>query len=259
MTDSKYLYLIVLLIIGIVVEGCISTQDLQESIGNTVSYHENEEMPIIPTFELEVNDADNNTRKIIYSILNNTEDQDAVGYISSINIVSKMDDILCDYNSTGCTIGSFANGKLLEAKIYVLNPYSYKGLCNTFEHTLYHEIGHVVYFYKFGNNDNYKEDILYIESLELYAEKYADRYYNIQKEGCGEEFVRQLKQRLDEKEKLYQFSINVLSKWDKYGDSGIPRDMYDEYLYDRNLYQDAKKEYNDVVEEYKYYMKKVQE
>lgn len=259
MTKNRHLYAIILLIIGTIVGGCISIQDIQESVGSTVNYHEREKVPTIPTFELEINNADNSTEKIIYSILGNT-DQNAAKYISSINIVSKMEESLCDGNSTGCTIGNFTtNGKLLEAKIYILNPYSYKGLCNTFERTLYHEMGHVVYFYKFGNHGDGKEDELYIESLELYAEKYADNYYNIQKEGCDEEFVRQLKQKLDEKEKLYQYATKVLSKWDKYKDQGVPKDMYDEYLYDHDLYKDARKEYMEVVEEYKYYMRKVQE
>ncbi len=259
MTKNIHLYAIILLIIGTIVGGCISIQDIQESVDSTVSYHEREKIPTIPIFELEINDADNNTEKIIYSALNNT-DQNAVKYISSINIVSKMEESQCDDNSTGCTIGNFTtNGKLLEVNIYILNPYSYKGLCNTFERTLYHEIGHVIYFYKFGNIGDGKEDKLYIESLELYAEKYADNYYSIQKEGCDEESVRQLKQKLDEKEKIYRYSIKVLSKWDKYQDNGVPRDMYEEYLYDHNLYEDAKKEYTDVLEEFKYYTKKVQE
>lgn len=256
MTNDKYLYLAILLIVTTIVGGCISVQDLKESVDSTVNYHEREK---IPTFELEINNADNNTEKIIYSILNNT-DQNAVRYISSISIVPKMEESLCDGNSTGCTIGNFTtNGKLLEAKIYILNPYSYKGLCNTFEHTLYHEMGHVIYFYKFGNDDNGKYDALYIESLELYAEKYADKYRKTQKEGCDEESVRQLKQKLDEKEKLYQYTIKVLSKWDKYKDNGVPKDMYDEYLYDHDLYKDARDEYMGVVEEYKKYMIKVQE
>jgi len=259
MIKKNGLILIILVTISIMSLGCISIQDIQESVDNTVSYHESEKIPIVPTFELEINNADNNTEKVIYSALNNT-DQNAVRYISLIGIVSKMGESPCDDNSTGCTIGNFTtNGKLLEAKIYILNPYSYKGLCNTFERTLYHEIGHIIYFYKFGNLNNGEEDKLYIESLELYAEKYADNYYNIQKEGCDEEFARQLKQKLDEKEKLYQYATKILSKWNKYKDNGVPKDMYDEYLYDHNLYEETRKEYMDVVEEYKYYMRKVQE
>ena len=259
MTKNGHLYTIILLIIGTFIGGCISIQDIQEYVGDTVNYHEREKIPTIPTFELEINNADNNTEKIIYSALNNT-DQNAVRYISSINIVPKMEESSCDGNSTGCTIGNFTtNGKLLKVKIYILDPYSYKGLCNTFERTLYHEMGHVIYFYKFGNLNDGNEDELYIESLELYAEKYADNYYNIQKEGCDEESILQLKQKLDEKEKLYQYATKVLSKWDKYKDNGVPKDMYDGYLYDYNLYKEARKEYMEIVEEYKYYMRKVQE
>jgi hypothetical protein len=238
MAKNIYVYLIILLIIGIMVGGCISTKYFQESINNTVNYREREKMPITPAFELEINSTDNYTKNIIYSALEKT-DHNATAYISSINIVSNIIDSPCGNDSTGCTIGNFtANGKLLEVKIYILNPYSYKGLCNTFEHTLYHEIGHVVYFYKFGN-----QDPLYIESLELYADKYADKYYNVKKEGCDEELFQRLKQQLDEKEKIYLYSIKVLSKWDKYKDNGIPKDEYDEYVFDHDLYEDAKKEY----------------
>ena len=58
---------------------------------------------------------------------------------------------------------------------------------------------------------------------------------------------------------MYQYAIKVLSKWDKYKDNGVPKDIYDEYLYDRDLYKEARKEYMEVVEEYKYYMRKAQE
>lgn len=257
---GKYLYLIILLIAIAIVGGCISTQDFQKYVNNSVNYHEREKISTVPTFELEINNADNSTKKIIYSVLDNT-DKNAVRFISSINIVPRMvNDAPCDNNSTGCTIGNFtANGKLLGVTIYILSPYSYKGLCNTFERTLYHEIGHTVYFYKYGNHDKGKDDALYIESLELYAEKYADKYYNVQKDGCDEEFDQQLKQKLDEKEKIYRYSIKVLSKWDKYKDDGVPKDVYGEYLYDHDLYEDAKKSYTEALEEYKYYMKKAQE
>ena len=259
MTNDKYLYSAILLIIGTIVGGCLSTQDVQKTVSNTVNYQESNEIPIASILELKINNADNDTKKIVYSALNHT-DRNAIRFISSINIVSRMGNTPCDNNSTGCTIGNFTtNGKLLDATIYILDPNSYKGICNTFEHTLYHEIGHTVYFYKFGNHDSGKEDALYKESLELYAEKYADIYYKIQKEGCDEEFILQLKQKLDEKEKIYRYCIKVLSKWDKYKDNGVPKEVYEEYIYDHDLYDDAKKEYMAALEEYKYYMKKAQE
>ena len=253
---NRYIYIVILLIAGIITGGCISIQDNQESTSIS-NYHDAEKLP---NFELKINGADDYSRQKILTILNHT-DQNVVRYISSINIVTNIGDSECaDNNSTGCAIGNFTiNGKLKEVKIYVLDHNSYKGLCNTFEHTLYHEIGHAVYFYKFGDHDTEKNDKFYHDSLELYAEKYADTYSNVDKEGCDGDTTKKLENDLNEKEKVYQYAIKILSKWDKYKYDGVPKDMYDEYRYDYDLYTDAKKEYMDTLEEFKNYIKRSQE
>lgn len=191
--------------------------------------------------------------------LKNT-DQNITKYISSINIVQKINEDECrNINATGCASANFTNdGKLAEVKIYLLDRSTYKGgICNSFGHTLYHEIGHVVYFYNFGDYGVNKQDKFYQEALELYADRYADEYSNIGTNGCDENIARQLEQVTIDNEKVYQFSRKILSKWDKYKNSGgVPQEMYDEYLYDYNAYIDAKKEYTEALDKFKVYLNK---
>lgn len=202
---------------------------------------------------IKIDNADNHTKRIIFRILNQT-DQHVVRHISSINIVSE---IPCE-DASGCTIGNFTSeGILIESDIYLLDVDAYKDSCDTFEHSLYHELGHIVYFYKYGNSDTKKEDDIYQELIELYAVKYANNHSAIQKEGCNREVIGQLKRDFKEKEKIYEYAIKIMSKWDRYRDD-IPSEMRDEYKHDYSLYEDVKKDYNVALNRYKDYMIKVQ-
>lgn len=249
--DRNYICIAILLVSMVIIGGCVSIDDIQRS-NNIGIYGESNK---IPHYELKINNVDDSSRQIILVAINRT-DKNVVRYISSINIVSKIEDSECNSeNVTGCVIGNFTvNGELKGLKIYILDGKSYNNTCNTFERTIYHEIGHSVYFYKFGNHDITGNDELYHESLELYADKYADMYYNVQKVGCDKESIKELKYKLDEKEKIYEYSLKILSKWEKYERDGIPRDMYDEYQYDYDLYLDAKRRYMEALEEFKSYM-----
>lgn len=242
------------MIFGIVIAGCIST----EKTGNSViNYHSTDKAP---NFELQINGADDYSKQEILTAINHT-DQNVVKYISSIDVVSRIEDSECsDNNVTGCAIANFTiDNKLKEIRLYVLYRDAYKGSCNTFENVLYHEIGHAVYYYKFGDYDVNRNDKIYQDSLELYAKKYADIYAKIDKEGCDDEIAKQLEKILNEKDAVYQFATKVMSKWDIYKDGGIPKDMYDQYLYDYDIYIDARKEYTNAVEKFKDYIKKSQE
>lgn len=255
-TNKKCVYLIILTILGSTIVGCISIQDFQKLINDTDNYDTYQNISIS---EPKINNADDHTKQIIYSILNNS-DKNVSRYISSIDIVPTMAYTTCDSNSTGCVVSNFTvDGRLLNAKIYILSPYSYNGICNTFEHTLYHEKGHVVYFYKFGDHDIKGQDNIYKESIESYAEKYADIYSEIKKDGCDKRVIEKLRSQLGEKEKIYEYANGVLSKWNKYNDSGIPANIYEEYQYDYNLYVVAKKEYDTVLRESNDYMKMIKE
>lgn len=241
-----------MLIFGVAVGGCI--EDIQRYTLNYKyeDYHGNDKVK----FELKINGADNYTRQKILVALNRT-DQNIVRHISSINIARKIEDTPCENNASGCAIGNFTiDGRLIESKIYVLDKNAYKGTCNTFDRTFYHELGHVIYYYKFGGHDIKKEDKIYQEILETYAEKYADIYVRVEKEGCDNDIARQLEKDLNEKEKIYQYSAKVLSKWDIYKYDGIPTELYEEYRYDYELYSDAKKEYTDTLEKFKDYIRK---
>lgn len=230
---DKYLCLMIL-IFGILIEGCISTQN-----NDTLFDIKN----------IKINDADNYTKRIIFNSLKKI-DQNVTGRISSINIVTETP---CE-DASGCTINNFtSDGKLVESNIYLLNLDSHKDSCNTFEHSLYHELGHIDYFYKYGNHDPKKEDNIYQESIELYAEKYADNNSIVRKEGCDRQIAEQLKKDFKEKEKIYIYAIKIMSKWDRYNGS-IPSEMYDEYRYDYEQYQDIRNQHNSALDQYKNYM-----
>ena len=242
------------MIFGVVIAGCISTEKTGSSV---VNYHSTDKAP---NFELQINGADDYSKQEILTAINHT-DQNVVKYISSIDVVSRIEDSECsDNNVTGCAIANFTiDNKLKEIRLYVLYRDAYKGICNTFENVLYHEIGHAVYYYKFGDYDANRSDKIYQDSLELYAKKYADIYAKVNKEGCDDEITKQLEKTLEEKDAVYQFATKVMSKWDTYKDGGIPKDMYDQYLYDYDIYIDARKEYTNAVEKFKDYIKKSQE
>lgn len=252
--NNKYLYLIVLLIFGVIISGCISD--------NSNNYHDKYSNESSST--LKINGADNYSKQRILAILNNT-DQDVAKYISSVSVVPKIEDEHCgNKNSSGCASADFTTtGKLVDVRIYLLDRSSYKGsTCNAFDRILYHEIGHVAYFYKFGDYgiNLSKNDKFYQEALETYADRYADEYSKADTEGCNEEIAKQLEQIYLSKEETYRFAERILSKWDKYKDSGgAPQGMKDEYLYDYYAYVDAKKEYEDASEKFKDYLKKSQE
>lgn len=244
----------ILFIFGVAIAGCIS----KEKAGNSVvNYHSTDKSP---NFELQINGADDYSKQKILTAINHT-DQNVIKYISSINVVSRIEDSECnDDNITGCAIANFTvDNKLKDIRLYVLDRDAYKGTCNVFENILYHEIGHAVYYYKFGDFDVNRSDKIYQDSLELYAIKYADIYVKTDKEGCDEEIIKQLEKTLNEKDAVYQFAVKVVSKWDIYKDGGIPKDMYDQYLYDYDIYKDAKKEYTDALEKFRSYIKKSQE
>ena len=236
----RYIYLIVL---AIIMGGCIS--NINSDIGNISEKSEKGNR------ELKINSTNGHSKEIIFSALNQT-DKNVIRYISSISTVRNLDEYCSNDNATGCAIGNFTvDGNIKDVRIYLLDYDLYKGLCNNFEQTLFHEIGHTVYFYKYGNRDVNKTDILYQESLELYADKYANKYSKIQKATCNEDYVRKLKYKIDEKEKIYEYSLKILSKWGKYKDIGIPIDMSEEYQYDYDAYLIAKKDFENVMDDYK--------
>lgn len=225
--------------------------------------------------------ADDYSRALILSALNNTN-KDIAKYIDSVTVTteSTVTSICSRYvkESIGCTINNYDadSGKLFNSKIYLTTivddfGYSaYKGRCASFNNTLYHEIGHVVYAYNFGGGI-YQDE-------EQYADNYADNY---SKDKCNTDVYKELDKRLKEKEDAYNNSLKVLSKWDKYSNviksengimivkvcglysspnelnCGIPENLYNEYLMDYNQTSKSVDEYNSVLKEIENYLNSV--
>lgn len=132
---------------------------------NTNISFENEEVRL--TYPI-INVTDSNILLIITSTLNNT-DKNVVKYISLINVLSEKEVFsICGYKTAGCEIPKYnSDSTLSDSKIYLsdLRTYYYEDVCNTFQNTLQHEIGHVVYQYNIGKNGT---------EPELFAEYYAN-------------------------------------------------------------------------------------
>jgi hypothetical protein len=105
-----------------------------------------------------------------YEVFSAVHDSGLSKYILSINVlpVEEVRKICNRSDALACTISEFndSTNKFEYANIYILNPEDFYG-CFTFEHTLYHEIGHVEYSYYLGDIGN-------ISEREQYADKYAE-------------------------------------------------------------------------------------
>ncbi|MDD5474311.1 MAG: hypothetical protein PHU34_09230 [Candidatus Methanoperedens sp.] len=131
-------------------------------------YFENPPMRIV---------ADGEHAKIIREALEKT-DKNATSHITSItvvndlNLLSRMGCMKLDKTVWGCAATSYnkSNMNSFEVEIYLPSRELLKGTCGTFENTLYHEIGHVVYFQKYGNAGTYQID------QEPYAVSYANQF-----------------------------------------------------------------------------------
>lgn len=219
--------------------------------------------------ELRIITDDDYSRKLILDSLyriKNVEDINISDYISSIETLPLTDIQRKCLPENGGVLGCIEykydqkDGKLIDSKIYLSKWSSFTGLCGTFEHTLYHELGHAIYTYRYGGKD--KEDEIYKKSLEFYADNFADKYASFdesKKQGCAKKFISDYNNMMNEvnnKRRIYEekgsalrYALSTLSKWDKYS-NGIPSDKYEEYLYDYNNYKKAYDEYTNVAKDY---------
>lgn len=211
-------------------------------------------------------DADYFTELIILDALNNT-DEEVVKYISLIKIVSKKEvSSICNNDSVGCKISTYYSGGGLDYTEIYLSPTSFyfqNYSCVTFNNTLYHEIGHVVYDYKFGDTEN-------IPLQEQYAENYANQF---SKGKCDTEEYNKLNNEFDYlKEKALEIDkqleekalvcddiirpwmnyykepvmFNPPTMWVVVGDY-IPEGEYELYLQNYYKHEQCLEEYNSII------------
>jgi len=116
----------------------------------------------------EINGDENHT-KIILSVLDNIDER-VINNINSITVLSSVSDVslACGAQALGC-----ASNKKTEngftTDIIVISVDFYKDSCTSFEHTLYHEIGHVDY-------NTFHNDQPTLRDMEYYVESFADKY-----------------------------------------------------------------------------------
>jgi hypothetical protein len=107
-----------------------------------------------------------------YEVFKAVHESNVSTYISSINVlpITEVQKICNRSDALACTISEFddTTNKFGYADIYISNPEDFYG-CITFEHTLYHEIGHVEHSYYLGDTGSTAE-------REQYADRYADRF-----------------------------------------------------------------------------------
>lgn len=187
-------------------------------------------------------------------------DVNTIKYINTINIVS-LNEIynLCDsYTAVGCIVDTYND----LSDIYLAESSSYKDLCNTFNNTLYHELGHL------NNRKNHL-----IDSEEA-AENYASSFY---KDKCKSDEYKILESKLQNKLDEYNKTSEILSnKWDKYScstcipnykeglslckieiyDCGVPEELYYEYTKDYEKYNLSLNEYNKIILDINEYLNK---
>jgi len=137
-------------------------RDLAILINGEPSTHHN--LSYLP----EIN-ADETHTKIILSVLYNI-DETVINNINSITVVSSVSDVslVCGAQALGCASNTQTeNG--FKTDIFVTSVEFYKDSCTSFEHTLYHEIGHVDY-------NTFHNDQPTFRDMEYYVESFADKY-----------------------------------------------------------------------------------
>lgn len=116
--------------------------------------------------------ADENHTQIILSVLDNIDER-VIAHIDSINVLSSINDVslICGGQAAGCASTHSGNDPSdFNTDIHIAAVENFKGNeCMSFEHVLYHEIGHVDY-YVFHNDQPTDRD------MEYYVDNFADKY-----------------------------------------------------------------------------------
>ena len=121
--------------------------------------------------------------------------------------------------------------------------------CNTFENTLYHEIGHANYL-SYNNYINYSNIQYEYRPDEIFAKEYANQH---SKDKCSSDKYIELKNRLNSTNKIVASTEIQLAYWNRYG-ATIPSDVYHTYMRDYNANLKAIRDYNDVVKQIDEYL-----
>jgi len=111
--------------------------------------------------------ADSENTKLILSVLNDEKlDQKVINHITSITVIDDLQQlqVKCEWMGSG---GCIREGY---TEIYLPPSGLFKDSCSSFEHVLYHEIGHVDYIV------NHAGELLNNNEIEYFAENFADKH-----------------------------------------------------------------------------------
>ena len=123
-----------------------------------------------------INGGDENQRTVIKEAMQKV-DKNVANSIYSVTISNDKTEEMCSGEIRGiffgCTVTSFQTnwlGNRVKADIYLAND-KYNG-CYTFNNTLYHEIGHVAYYYYYGQT----QDSQVLFGTEQWVNDFANKY-----------------------------------------------------------------------------------
>jgi|GEM_PF-5400600 len=129
--------------------------------------------------------ADNESSKLILAVLNDEDiKENVINHIKSITVVEDLTalQVKCAWMGSGACAINKGNSRDFVTEIYMPSPKEFKGnwACSSFEHVLYHEIGHVDY------NVNHAGELSNNNEIEYFVENFADKYNKFKKDTCPE-------------------------------------------------------------------------
>lgn len=197
----------------------------------------------------------NNKEYVLDSVIKNAlldTDINTMNNISKVNVLSH-DTVMKECNAVvekalGCYDPNNYNVYVSELSAYSSDASSSYS-CNTFENTLYHEIGHANYL-SYNNYVNYSNIQYEYRPDEIFAKEYANQH---SKDKCSSDKYIELKNRLNSTEKIVASTDLQLAYWNRYGEA-IPADVYHAYMRDYNANLNAIKDYNNIVKQMDEYL-----
>ena len=214
-----------------------------------IEYHIKTKAEIVN--EIKISNKDYVLDSVIRNALLDT-DINTLNNISKVNVLSH-DTVMkeCDAvveKALGCYDPNNYNVYASELSAYSSNGSSSYS-CNTFENTLYHEIGHANYL-SYNNYVNYSNIQYEYRPDEIFAKEYANQH---SKDKCSSDKYIELQNRLNSTNKIVASTELQLAYWNRYGEA-IPADVYHAYMRDYNANLNAIRDYNNIVKQMDEYL-----
>jgi len=141
-------------------------------INRDIAVFTNDDIPRRNLSYIPVINGDQEHTGVILSVLDNIDER-VIAHIGSITVLSSINDVslICGSQAAGCASPRWGiDLSDFTTDIHIASRDNFAGNeCMSFEHVLYHEIGHVDY-YVFHNDQPTDRD------MEYYVDNFADKY-----------------------------------------------------------------------------------